>query len=743
MILFCFKIERGKVKEMSKEVIIHEGGLSEAEAAHRLVQFGANEVEMRRDVAFIVDLAKRFLNPLILLLISIASFSFFFGDVVSSLVITAMIVMSVGFSFVQERRAHHAAQMLNEIVETTCEVIRDGVPKEIPLKRIVPGDVVKLSAGDIVPGDIAIIEAHGLFVNQSSLTGESFPIEKFAGAMPTEAILSPHTSTMAFMGSSVVSGSGIGKVVHTGRASAFGALTQKLIEAKSVTAFDRQLQEFVWLMMRVILAVVVGILGIRAIQHHALMESALFALAVAVQITPETLPMIMTLNLSRGALIMARKKVIVKRLNAVQNLGAMDVLCADKTGTLTMNEVVLERHVNVFGEEEERVFMYGYLNSFYQTGLRNLLNAAVLRHKREDMRDYTKLDELPFDFERKINSVIVTKEKTTTLIAIGSPEEIIVRCSAYDAHGTRVALSAREHGRMLAEYTRLSAQGFRVLAVAVRAIEERLHYTLADEHELVLMGYMAFLDPAKPSARAAIAALAHAGVALKVVTGDSELVTQKICADLGIESGTIMVGDELETLSAEALALRVEHTTVFARMTPEHKERIVRSFSAHGHVVGYLGDGINDSLSLRAADIGISVNNAVDVAKESAGIVLLEKNLHVLLDGVFEGRKVYANFMNYIRMTSMVNTEYMITTMAASVILPFLPMAPVQMLLNNYLYEVGQLGIPGDNVDSDLLRRPRAWHMRSVFRFMMVLGPSLRYLILCSFSCCGGSSEAG
>ncbi len=709
-------------------------GISDAAASQRLKKYGLNEIEVGRDVLFIFDLAKRFVNPLVILLIIIASFSYFFGDRVSTTVIGAMVAMSVGLSFIQERRARNAARKLGEMVQTTCKVVREGAIKEIPLKHVVPGDVINLSAGDMIAGDIRIVTAKDLFVNQASLTGESFPVEKFVETAPANTAVTPQLRNMAFMGSSVMSGIGTGLVIRTGRNTAFGSLTQKLAEAKGETSFDRQMKEFTWLMIRVILVVVIAITGIRALQHRNMIESLLFALAVAVQITPETLPMIVTLNLSRGALAMSRKKVIVKRLNSIQNLGAMDVLCSDKTGTLTMNEIILERHVNVLGHEDEKVFMYGYINSFYQTGIRNLLNAAVLKHQREDLHGYEKLDEVPFDFERKINSVAVKKDNVVTFIAIGSPEEIVARCTSYDERGVKKPLLPDHHEHILAEYLKLSADGFRVLAVAHKRIEEKKSYETKDESELTLIGYMGFLDPAKPSAKEAVAALSREGIAFKIVTGDSELVTKKICNDLGIETGSIVVGTDINGLSDEALGKLAEKTVIFARMTPEQKERIVKSLSLHGRTVGYLGDGINDGLSLRAADVGISVNNAVDVAKESAGIVLLEKDLQALTDGVLEGRKVYGNFMKYIRMTGMVNVGYMITTTLASIVLPFLPMAPVQMLLNNYLYEVGQVGIPGDNVDREYLRSPRKWHMRSVFLFMAVLGPIVSLFDFLMFS---------
>ncbi len=708
-------------------------GLHERAVERRLRKYGKNELAVGREAHVLIDLLTRLASPLIILLIVIALFAYFFGDRVSALVVSAMIVMSVGLSFFQERRAKRAARQLGEIVQTMCMVMRDGVRKEVPLRDIVPGDVVVLSAGDVLPGDVRIIESKNLFVNQSVLTGESFPAEKHTAPVPHSEALTPHTPDMAFMGTSVMSGEGLGVVVATGRYTEFGLIAQKLAEEKAVTAFDRQINEFVRAMIVMIIAVAVAIIGIRLLKHEDLVESLFFALALAVQITPETLPVIITLNLSRGALAMAKKKVVVKRLNAIQNLGAMDVLCTDKTGTLTMNEVILERHVDVSGKDDESVFIYGYINSYYQTGIRNLLNGAILKHKREDLHAYTKVDEVPFDFERKINSVAVKRDNDLVFIAVGAPEEIMKRCVNYYEHGGAHPFDGAAAARMVRVHSALSGEGFRVLAVAYRHIEEKKAYGVADESSLTLKGFMAFLDPPKPTAREAVRAIENAGVTFKVITGDNELVTKKICIDLGIPADVMLEGSQLETMNDAELARHVEHTSIFARVTPKQKERIVRALIARGHTVGYLGDGINDALSLRAADVGISVNNAVDVAKESAGIVLLEKDLDVLMDGVREGRKVYGNFVKYIRMTSMVNVGYMLTTLFSSVFLPFLPMAPVQMLLNNYLYEIGQTGIPGDNVDKEYIARPKTWHIRSILLFMVTLGPLASFFDLIMF----------
>ena len=712
------------IQELFSKMESRPEGLTTREALRRFAIYGPNDVYENREKPVFWDIVERFKNPFVLLLLAMAVLSFFFGNQIGVIVIVFMIVTNIALSFFQERKAESAAKKLQEIVETNCTVIRENFTLKKSLKYIVPGDIVSLRAGDIIPGDIRIIASNDLFVNQSSLTGESLPVEKFSECDGKVCSEPSKVRNMAFMGSSVVSGIGKGMVVRTGAYTSFGEISKKLAEMRNKTLFEKQTADFTIVMIRIIALVVTVILGIFALKHRGFAESLLFAVAIAVQITPETLPMVATLNLSRGALDMSKKKVIVKRLSAIQNFGAMDVLCSDKTGTLTQNEVVLEKHINVRGEDDENVFTYAYVNAFFQKGIKTLLNSSIVKHERKDLHDFTIINEVPFDFERKINSVIA-KKKDVRIIALGAPEEIIKRCTKYEDDGKEKTLQSSEHEKILEPYYSFSKQGFRVLAVAYKEIDERTKakgYSTADESDLILRGYLAFLDPAKPSAKKAVDTLRSVGIDFKIITGDSELVTEKICADLGIPVGKVVLGTEFEHLSEEGLSHLCEEATIFARMTPEQKERIIRILRARGHVVGYLGDGINDALSLRAADIGISVNNAVDVAKESASIVLLEKDLQALADGILEGRKVFTNFMNYIHTVSMVNVSYMISFIGGALFLPFLPMSPLQVLLNNYLFEVTQTAYPSDNVDKENLRVPHRWKIRSLVKFMILFG---------------------
>ncbi len=698
-------------------------GLTEKEARRRCALYGPNEVVEKRRTSVPLEILKRFVNPLVMLLIAIAIFSFVFGDRISTVIVMLMVAMSVTLSFVQERRAEAAAARLTALVHTTAAVYRDGRPHEKPIKEIVPGDVILFAAGDLVPADLRLVETNDLFVNQAALTGEALPVQKNAAGAATAEKESPEFANLVFMGSSVVSGTGRGVVIHTGAATEFGRLAGRLVE-KTETLFDRQIRDFVWLMIRLIFIIVAAIALIYFFKNRNLLEALLYALAVAVQITPETLPMIVTINLSKGALDMAKKKVIVKHLSSIQNFGAMDVFCSDKTGTLTMDKVVLERHVDPTGRESEAVLHFGYLNSYYQTGLRNLLDQAVLKHEHIALNGWRKAGEIPFDFIRKIMSVVVRADSGALLIAKGAPEEILKRCEFAEIGGHVAAIAPADRAGFEAVYRGLNARGFRVLAVAYRKISrEKSVYRPEDEAGLALKGFMAFFDPPKPTARRTVESLERLGIAVKILTGDHELVTGKICEEIGFEAKRIVTGEEVERLNDLELGDLVETINVFARVLPLQKERIIRTLRKNGHTVGFLGDGINDAPALKAADVGISVNNAVDIAKESASIILLEKNLAVLYDGVLEGRRVFGNFVKYIRLTSMVNVSYMLTTVLAGFVLPFLPMAPVQILLNNYLYEVGQIAIPSDKVDRGYLTRPRRWDINQVFRFMLAMGP--------------------
>jgi Mg2+-importing ATPase len=712
------------VEDLLKEFMTSWGGLSKEEAALRLEKHGYNEPAKRKRRAALWQLLQKFWDPLILVLIVICVFSLFFGEKIQALLVLFMIFLSVGLSFTQEYRSHKAAEKLNELVRATATVFRDGVEVEIRMREIVPGDIVNLFAGDMIPADLRILSCKDLFINQSSLTGESFPIEKSAASIKTEGVAVTSLGNIAFMGSSVVSGTALGLVIKTGIETQFGEISKRLATIRTMTSFDKGVQKFVWLMIRLMILLVVVIFVINFFTKGSVVEALLFSLAVAVGLTPEMLPMLVTVNLSKGAIAMSQKKVIVKRLNSIQNLGAMDVICTDKTGTLTLDDVVLERYCDVVRNDNEKVLRYAFANSFYQTGLKNLLDRAILKHEIVLTHQYTKADEIPFDFSRRIMSVIVEAQDKQTLIAKGAPEEIFKRCSHYELDDEILEMESLILSDLKEEYDSLSSDGFRVLAVAYKNMPEKKSvYSREDEKDLVLIGYLAFLDPPKPSAKETIHRLKKLGIEFKVLTGDNELVTKKICGHVGLDVHEMVTGDKLEALSDPDLKALVQKTTVFARLSPLQKERVIHALHENGHVVGFLGDGINDAPALKTSDVGISVNNAVDIAKESADIILLEKSLLVLEDGVLEGRKTFGNIMKYIKMGSSSNFGNMISMTGASLFLPFLPMLPIQILLNNFLYDVSQVAIPTDKVDSDYLLKPKGWDIASIRRFMLIFGP--------------------
>ncbi len=698
-------------------------GLPEAEARRRLFKYGRNETAKRGRRRLLHEIYQEFANPLIVLLLVLGTFSVFFGDKFSAIIIYVMAAMSGFLSFFQEHRAEKAVEKLNALVRVTATAVRNGEAREIRIRDLVPGDVVSLSAGDVVPADLRLVSANDLFLSESSLTGESLPVEKFS--RPTDKageLLKAHN--LVFMGSSVVSGTALGVVFHTGSYTEFGKISNSLALSKLETGFDRGIRDFTWLMIRAILVMVVIILAINLLDHRNFFDSLLFALAVAVGLAPETLPMIVTVNLSKGALDMSKKKVVVKRLDAIQNFGAMDVLCTDKTGTLTMDNVVLEKHINIFGQEDQEVFDFGYLNSFYQTGLKNLLDKAVLKHDKPHLQGYEKADEIPFDFSRRIMSVVVARQGEDLLISKGAPEEILKRCKFYQKATEVVALDLVMLEKAKREYELLSGQGFRVLGLAFRRFQHhKKNYSIEDEAELVFKGFMAFLDPAKPDAKQTIASLESVGLKIKILTGDNELVTRKICTDLDLEVSGMVSGEDLEALPETELLKQVETCNIFVRISPLQKQQIIQALQKNGHTVGFLGDGINDAPALKNADVGISVNNAADVARESASIILLEKSLTILNDGVLEGRKVFGNIIKYIRMSSSSNFGNMLSMTGASLVLPFLPMLPAQILLNNFLYDLSQVGIPTDEVDREYLEKPKPWNIGLIKKFMVTLGP--------------------
>ena len=699
-------------------------GLSEEEAANRLEIYGPNEPASRKKRTILWHIFSKFLNPLVIVLVVIGAFSLLFGEKVSAVFVLVMILLSVFLSFIQEYRSDMKAEKLRKMTQVTTTVYRDGNKREIPIQEVVPGDIIYLSAGDIIPADLRLLSCKDLFINQSSLTGESFPVEKFAEPMAPQSYSITELTNIAFMGSSVVSGSGHGLVFNTGLATQFGELTRRLTLMTLETGFDKGIKKFTWLMIRIMIVMVLVIFLINAIFKGSLAEAFLFALAVAVGLTPEMLPMLVTVNLSRGASAMAGKQVIVKRLNSIQNFGAMDILCTDKTGTLTMDEIILEKHCNVNGEEDDDVLRFGYLNSYYQTGLKNLLDRAILAHKEAETDTYEKVDEVPFDFQRRIMSVVVRKDGVHRMITKGAPEEILKRCSYFEINGEVFDIGDLFLPDLNMEVEELNEQGFKVLALAYKDVQNpRGVYSKDDERDLVLKGYMAFLDPPKPTAKEAIEDLGQLGIKIKVLTGDNELVTRKICSQIGLENQSVVTGAMIGQLDDNGLRELVKTTSIFARLSPFEKERVINALRANNHIVGFLGDGINDAPSLKASDIGISVNNAVDIAKESADIILLDKNLQVLRDGVLEGRKTFGNIVKYINMGASSNFGNMLSMTGASLFLPFLPMQPIQILLNNLLYDFSQLAIPSDSVDPEYLVIPRPWRVESIRRFMLYLGP--------------------
>jgi len=705
-------------------------GLSAAEAAERLEKYGPNQAVREKRLTWLDRLVSNVRNPLVILLLVLAFISFITGDLKATAMMGVMVVLGVSLRYFQEARADAAAEELRAMVSTTATVIRDGQRQEIPLQELVPGDVILLAAGDMVPADVRVLSAKDLFVNQAALTGEALPVEKTA-ATETRPLSNPlEASNLCFMGTNVEIGAATAVVLSTGSETVFGALAKSVVSRQVVTSFDEGINRFTWLMISFMAVMVPAVFLINGISKGNWLEAFLFALAVAVGLTPEMLPMIVTVNLSKGAISMSRKKVIVKRLNAIQNFGAMDVLCTDKTGTITLGKVVLERHIDIHGQESDQVLELAYLNSFYQTGLRNMMDVAILDHHevKADLQPetaYRKVDEIPFDFVRRRMSVVVhEKGDGHLLICKGAVEELLSLCVTVQDGDHVVPLDEQGRRSALALAAQLNGEGFRVLALGLKRLpdEERL-YSVKDECDLTLLGFLAFLDPPKDTAEQAIHELADLGVQVKILTGDNEVVTRKICRDVGLSVEHILLGGDIEAMSDEELASRVEEITVFAKLSPAHKERVIRALHARGHVVGFLGDGINDAPALRTADVGISVNSAVDIAKESSDIILLETSLLVLRDGVMEGRRVFGNILKYIKMAASSNFGNMFSVVGGSIFLPFLPMLPLQILTNNLLYDFSQTTIPTDDVDKEWLAKPRKWAIDEIRRFIVLIGP--------------------
>lgn len=705
-------------------------GLTHLEVRRRLKHYGHNEVSSEKRQEWYNILYKNAKDPLSVLLLILCCISLLTGDYKASVLICAMLIMSIGLRFFQEMRADKAAERLKAMTKTMVTVIREGKKQEVPLKGITLGDIVHLSAGDMVPADIRLLEARDLYINQASLTGESIPVEKHADAIIKAPLNILELTNTCFMGTNVSSGTALAVVVGVGAYTKFGALAATVAsQPEEPTSFDQGVDRYTWLMIKFIGVMVPGVFLINGLAKGDWLQAFLFALAVAVGLTPEMLPMIVTANLSKGALMMSRKKVIVKRLNAIQDFGAMDVLCTDKTGTLTEGRVVLIRHVDIDGKENAKLLDLAYLNSFHQTGLNNLLDEAVLNYPGIEKRKlevyYKKIDEIPFDFQRRRMSVVVEASNGNhLLICKGAVEEVLAKCKTVQTHGMIKSLQNHHHSHKNDLVKELSEQGFRLIAIAVRPIPlTRKVYKTEDETEMTLLGFLAFLDPPKASAGKAIAELAAHGVKVKILTGDNELVTKKICEEVGLSIKGMILGSDIETMDDEKLSKTVDYVTVFSKLEPSHKERIIQAIKRNGHVVGFLGDGINDAPALKAADVGISVNGAVDIAKESSDIILLEQSLAVLKEGVVEGRRAFGNIVKYIKMTASSNFGNMFSVVGGSIFLPFLPMLPLQVITNNLMYDLSQVGIPTDTVDKEYLMKPRQWKIDRIRQFIFWIGP--------------------
>jgi len=710
-------------------------GLLYYEAKDRLEKYGLNEIAHERAPAWYTLLLRNFSNPFNILLIFLAAVSFLVGEIDAVYIISVMVLLSVLMRFIQEYRSNQAAEQLKALVSTKATVLRSESPQyparkiEIEMKYLVPGDVVYLSAGDMLPGDVRLISAKDVFVSQSALTGESIPVEKDESFPSLDSDNPLDMRNMCYMGTNILNGTALGLIVATGNHTFFGSMAQNIIGYRPLTSFDIGVNKVCWLLIRFIFVMVPIVFFLNWMTKGSWLESFLFSLSVAVGLTPEMLPMIVTTNLARGAINMSKSKVVVKKLNAIQNFGAMDVLCTDKTGTLTQDKIILDKYLNLEEEESDEVLNYGYLNSFYQTGLKNLLDIAVLEHQEETKnieKNYRKIDEIPFDFTRRRMSVIVENGSGKhLLICKGAVEELLQVCTNAKVNGSVVPLTTDIKAQIDRIKTELNEDGLRVLLIAYKDIlnPETKEYRYKDESELTVLGFLAFLDPPKLSAAAALANLNECSVQIKVLTGDNELVTRKICNWVNLKVEASLTGAQIEKLTDAELKALVDKTTIFTKLVPLQKSRVIAALKSNGHTVGYLGDGINDAPALREADVGISVDTAVDIAKESADIIMLEKNLLFLGQGVVEGRKTFCNIIKYIKMALSSNFGNIFSILGTSAFLPFLPMRAIQILVQNLLYDISQLAIPFDHVDKEFLIKPQKWNPGGIAKFTIFIGP--------------------
>ena len=721
-------------------------GLVDDQVEENRDAYGENVITKGQEDSMIKKIYESIINPFTVILLVIALVSFITNvwlakpgeqDPTTSIIIVTLVLISGGIRFIQELRSDKAASNLSRMIVNTATVLRDGSEQEIPIDEIVVGDVIKLSAGDMIPADVVLIDSRDFFVQQSGLTGESDAVEKVclrkADSQNLDSLL--ESESLAFMGTNVISGRATALVLVVGDETMMGAIEQTINTYDEPTSFEREMNTISWLLIRLMLVMVPVVFVINGLTDGDWLEAGVFALSVGVGLTPEMLPMIITASLAKGSIIMAKEKVVIKKLNAIQDLGAIDILCTDKTGTLTQDEIVLEYPLDIHGDLDLSVLRRAYLNSYFQTGLKNLMDRAIINRthkeakKHEIVRDldqtFHKIDELPFDFERRRMSVIVKDEDgVVSMVTKGALEEMLSVSTYVEYKGDIKRLTDEVRQEVLAEVAQLNEQGLRVLGVSYKTdLDENEIFSVEDEGDMILTGYLAFLDPPKPSAAPAIKALAEYGVTTKILTGDNDKVTQAVCEKVGLDVERILLGSEIDTMTDQELAQVVETTTVFAKLSPDQKARIILSLKKNGHKVGYMGDGINDAPSMKVSDVGISVDTAVDIAKETADVILLDKDLMVLEKGLVEGRKVYANMTKYIKMTVSSNFGNIFSLLFASIFLPFLPMAPVHLIVLNLIYDLSCIALPFDNVDKDFLKKPRIWEANSIMRFMAWIGP--------------------
>ena len=721
-------------------------GLDQEQVEENRDLYGENTITKGQEDSIFKKIYESIINPFTIILLVIAFISLVTNvwlakpgqeDPTTSIIIVVLVLISGGIRFVQELRSDKATTNLSKMIVNTATVIRDGLEQELPIDELVVGDLVKLSAGDMIPADVILFESRDFFVQQSGLTGESDAVEKLALNKATgqniDSLL--EAESLAFMGTNVISGSATAMILAVGDDTMMGAIEQTLNTYDEPTSFEREMNSISWLLIRLMLVMVPIVFFANGLTDGDWLEAGVFALSVGVGLTPEMLPMIITASLAKGSIIMAKEKVVIKKLNAIQDLGAIDILCTDKTGTLTQDEIVLEYPLDIHGDLDMAVLRRAYLNSHFQTGLKNLMDRAIISRTEKEAKEHAilqnldtsfqKIDELPFDFERRRMSVIVKDDSNVvSMVTKGALEEMLNISTYVEYRGEMIPLTEDIRQEVLAEVGQLNRQGLRVLGVAYKSgLREDYAYAVTDESDMILTGYLAFLDPPKPSAAPAIQALLEHGVRTKILTGDNEKVTQAICEKVGLDVEHILLGADIDQMTDQELAEVVERVTVFAKLSPDQKARIILQLKRNGHGVGYMGDGINDAPSMKVADVGISVDTAVDIAKETADVILLDKDLMVLETGIVEGRKVYANMTKYIKMTVSSNFGNIFSLLVASIFLPFLPMAPVHLIVLNLVYDLSCVALPFDNVDQDFLKQPHTWEAKSITRFMVWMGP--------------------